>query len=238
MRDGDGRAQPAPPVDPVVSRDVYEVKLGDEYLMSSLFTVAEEELARLGLAALGDGPGGQNRHWDVLVGGLGLGYTARAVLEDSRVRSMHVVEAADAVISWHERGLLPLVRGLTADPRTRLVLGDFFALAASTAARSRPVPTSRPLLSAILVDIDHTPGHLLASLARRLLPAGGPGAAGRPSAPRRGVRPLVGRRARPGFRGRARPRCSPRPARTWSSFPNPLTGGTSANSVYTAVHAR
>ena len=31
---------------------VYEVKLGDEYLMSSLFTVAEEELATLGLAAV------------------------------------------------------------------------------------------------------------------------------------------------------------------------------------------
>ena len=27
--------------------DVFEVKLGEEYLMSSLFTVAEEELARL-----------------------------------------------------------------------------------------------------------------------------------------------------------------------------------------------
>lgn len=36
--------------DPGVRSDVYEVKLGDEYLMSSLFTVAEEELARLGLA--------------------------------------------------------------------------------------------------------------------------------------------------------------------------------------------
>src|SRR6187402_3307430 len=31
--------------------DVFEVKLGDEYLMSSLFVVAEEELAHLGLAA-------------------------------------------------------------------------------------------------------------------------------------------------------------------------------------------
>ena len=44
--------------------DVYEVKLGDEFLMSSLFPVAEIELARLGLAACaGD-------ELDVLVGGL------------------------------------------------------------------------------------------------------------------------------------------------------------------------
>ena len=58
--------------EPTLDVDVYEVKLGDEYLMSSLFTVAEEELARLGLAAhAGD-------RLDVLVGGLGLGYTAVA----------------------------------------------------------------------------------------------------------------------------------------------------------------
>ncbi len=38
--------------EPTLDVDVYEVKLGDEYLMSSLFTVAEEELARLGLAAV------------------------------------------------------------------------------------------------------------------------------------------------------------------------------------------
>src|SRR6266851_1146093 len=32
--------------------DIYEIKLGDAFLMSSQFTVAEIELARLGLAAL------------------------------------------------------------------------------------------------------------------------------------------------------------------------------------------
>src|SRR4051794_21730222 len=74
-------------VDPTTKTEVYEVKLGDEYLMSSLFTVAEEELARLALAALPDAP------LDVVVGGLGLGYTARTALTDDRVRSLIVVEA-------------------------------------------------------------------------------------------------------------------------------------------------
>ena len=36
--------------DPTVRADVFEVKLDDEHLMSSLFTVAEKELARLALA--------------------------------------------------------------------------------------------------------------------------------------------------------------------------------------------
>ena len=37
-------------IEPTLKVEVYEVKLGDEFLMSSLFTVAEIELARLGLA--------------------------------------------------------------------------------------------------------------------------------------------------------------------------------------------
>ena len=100
--------------------DIFEVKLGDEYLMSSLFTVAEEELARLGLAAsVGD-------DLAVLVGGLGLGYTAIAALRDSRVASMTVIDTMPAVIDWHERGLLPVSETLTGDARTKLVLDDFF----------------------------------------------------------------------------------------------------------------
>ena len=112
-------------LDPLVGVEVYEVKIDDEFLMSSLFTVAEVELARLGLAAA------RGDRLDVVVGGLGLGYTARAALEDPRVRSLLVVEALDEVIAWHERGLLPFAAPLTTDPRSRLVEADFFAMAAA-----------------------------------------------------------------------------------------------------------
>jgi spermidine synthase len=131
--------------------DVYEIKLGDEFLMSSLFTVAEIALARLGLAAL------QRTELDVVVGGLGLGYTAQAVLEDKRVRSLIVVDALAEVIEWHERGLLPLGEQLMADPRCRLVHGDFFAMSAS--ALDPQTPGRR--FDAVLVDIDHSPTNLL-----------------------------------------------------------------------------
>lgn len=140
--------------EPAREVDVYEVKLGDEWLMSSLFTVGEVELARLGLAALdvaGD--------LDVVVGGLGLGYTAGAALEDDRVASLLVVDAVDAVIGWHADGLLPDVPDLGADSRTRLVHGDFFALAAGTDGFDPERPGRR--FHAILVDIDHTPRHHL-----------------------------------------------------------------------------
>ena len=140
-------------LEPSLQVDVYEVKLGDEFLMSSLFTVAEVELARLGLAALPD------TDLDVLVGGLGLGYTARAVLEDPRVRSLTVVEALGEVIAWHERGLLPGSTVLTQDARCRLVAGDFFAM---VRAGTRPdTESGARRFHAVLVDIDHSPRHVL-----------------------------------------------------------------------------
>lgn len=137
--------------EPTREVDVHEVKLGDEYLMSSLFTVAEEELARLGLAAA-DGDG-----LDVVVGGLGLGYTARAALEDDRVGSVVVVEALAPVIEWHEQDLLPVAAALTGDPRTRFVHGDFFALAAG----DEPFAPGEGDVDVVLLDVDHTPGHHL-----------------------------------------------------------------------------
>jgi spermidine synthase len=133
--------------------DVFEIKLGDEYLMSSLFTASEIALARLGLAEL-SGSG-----LDVVVGGLGLGYTAQAVLAHAAVKSLLVVEALDAVIDWHRTGLLPLGPLLTKDPRCRFVLGDLFALADSKEGFDPDEPARR--FDAILVDIDHSPDFLL-----------------------------------------------------------------------------
>jgi spermidine synthase len=138
--------------DPVSRLDVYEVKLDDDYLMSSLFTVAEVELARLALAVH---PGAAV---DVVVGGLGLGYTARTMLEDARVASLTVVEALDEVIAWHRNGLLPFAAPVTADRRSRLVLGDFFAMAAG-AGFDPDKPGRR--FHVVAVDIDHSPRHLL-----------------------------------------------------------------------------
>ena len=139
--------------DPIFSKDVFEIKLGEEFLMTSSFTDSEIALARLALAQL------SNENLDVVVGGLGLGYTAKEVLSFGAVQSLLVVDTMDAVIDWHETGLLPLGAELCADQRCRFVHGDFFALAAS----SDGFDTSRPArkFDAILVDIDHSPKFLL-----------------------------------------------------------------------------
>jgi spermidine synthase len=134
--------------------EVYEIKLGDAFLMSSLFTDSERKLANLALARLPDSG------LEVVVGGLGLGYTAKAVLDHDTVGSLIVVDALEAVIDWHRSGLLPLGPQLTGDPRCRFAHGDFFALAAS-AAGFDPERSGRRF-DAILVDIDHAPDFWLA----------------------------------------------------------------------------
>lgn len=130
--------------------EVYEIMLGESFLMSSLFHAVEDAVADLGLREL------EGSDWDVVVGGLGLGYTAAAALAQPRVRSLTIVEFLEPVIGWHRRGLVPLGRELTADPRCRFLHGDFFALASSTggfAAGQR--------FHAVLLDIDHSPRNLL-----------------------------------------------------------------------------
>ncbi len=140
-------------LEPTLQVDVWEVKLGDDFLMSSLFTTGERALAELGLAAAATG--GQ---LDVVVGGLGLGYTAQAALADDRVRSLYIVDALAAVIDWHHRHLVPLGAELTGDPRCTLVHGDFFALVEGGSPFAAGAPAH---FDAILVDIDHSPRHLL-----------------------------------------------------------------------------
>ena len=157
---------------------IYEVRLGEEFLMSSLFTDAEIQLARLALA------GFEEDELDVVVGGLGLGYTAVAALRETSVRSLRVIEVMEAVIDWHQRHLVPLGKELTSDSRCSLVHADFFALASS---ESGGFDTADPdkLMHAVLLDIDHSPGHWLSpenstfyttqglqSLANKLHPGG------------------------------------------------------------------
>ena len=211
-------------VDPTLGRELYEAKLNDEYLMSSLFTVAEIELARLGLAAV------EGADLDVLVGGLGLGYTAVAAHEDDRVARLTVAEALGPVIDWHRQGLLPEAAGLAGDPRTTLLQADFFAMVRGD---EEPDGWEPRQLDAILLDVDHTPRHVLHPSHRHLYTG-------------EGLQELAGH-LRPGgvfalwsddpedadFMGTARGVFASVEAHE-VLFDNPLTGGQSANTVYVA----
>ncbi len=129
---------------------VYEVKLGDEFLMSSLFTEGEKQLARIGLNGL-DGK------LDVVVGGLGLGYTVAAALDFENVSSLLVIDAFREVINWHQEGLVPMGERLTNDERCKMLKGDFFSMARQGFDAEDPARK----FDAVLLDIDHSPHHYL-----------------------------------------------------------------------------
>ena len=121
---------------------VTEVSLNHEFLMSSYNTASERALASVALEMLaGEG-------LDVLVGGLGLGYTAREALQSSRVARVEVVEFLPQVIGWLDQGLIPLAGELKADPRLAVVQGDVYRRLAEPPARAYDL---------ILIDVDHSP---------------------------------------------------------------------------------
>ena len=139
-------------LEPTLKIDVFEIKIGEDGLMSSLITDGEEAVSRLALAAT------SNTSLDVVVGGRGLGYTAQTVLDDQRVTSLSVIDALAPVIDWHERHLIPLGESVSTDKRCEFVLGNFFEIAANGMDVGADAPDQ---FDAIIVDIDHSPRHLL-----------------------------------------------------------------------------
>lgn len=123
---------------------VTEVSLNHELLMSSYITDSERALARL---ALDMHHGGE---LDVLVGGLGLGYTAHELLTvgSDRIARVEVLEYLPQVIDWVERGLVPLADDLRAEPRLTATQGDVYGRLAGPPERQHDL---------ILIDVDHSP---------------------------------------------------------------------------------
>ncbi len=165
----------------------------------------------------------------MLVGGLGLGYTAVAALDDPRVSSLTVVDALAAVIGWHQQRLVPAAAALVDDARTRLVEADFFAVAAHPGEGVPGAPGRT--YDVVLVDIDHSPRHTLAAAhggfystaglrqLRRLLHPGGVFALWSDDPPDDEFVATLGA-------------VFDEVQAHVVTFPNPLTGGEASNSVY------
>ncbi len=165
-------------------KEIYEVKLGDHFLMSSLFHEAETKMVELSLAMA------TKNDLAVVVGGLGLGHTAAAALADSRTTSLVVVEYLAPVLLWHKAHLVPLGNLLCSDPRCRMVHDDFFARTRNADQGFDPdFPGKKQDI--ILLDIDHTPNRLLHRTTPGFIPPRLDGT-GRTFDPGRGICPVVG----------------------------------------------
>jgi spermidine synthase len=128
---------------------VTEIMLDHAFLMSSHITFSERALARVALEMHAGSA------LQVLVGGLGLGYTAWEALASPRVARAEIVEFSPGVIAWMRQGLVPLSSELCAEPRAQIVEGDVFerlALAPESAG---------PRFDLILIDVDHSPAEPL-----------------------------------------------------------------------------
>lgn len=121
---------------------VTEVTLNHLFLMSSTNTVSERALATLALEMAGGDA------LNLLVGGLGLGYTAAEALASSRVAKVEAIEFLPQVIDWLDRDLFPLASTLKGDNRFSVTQGDVYALLAGPPDQTWDL---------ILIDVDHAP---------------------------------------------------------------------------------
>lgn len=211
---------------------VYEVILNGEFLMSSLFHAAEDALAYLAVETLADSR--RTEPLCLVVGGLGLGYTAAAALEHAEVGELRVVDIFPELIGWHRDGLVPMGSQLSEDPRCQLIEGDFFALTEGVGFDA-DAPGRR--FDGILLDIDHTPEHWLhpdhavfysESGLRRIQAHLRPGGVFAMWADREPDDAFVERLRAVFKEARAE----------LVHFPNPLTGGEACGTVYLARTAR
>jgi len=122
----------------------YFLKLNGRQLMSTTSTTSELLLAELPCKGLANRP-----HSCVLIGGLGLGYSLRRVLElTNRSATVEVAELLPEVIAWNREFLGKVNGALLDDPRVKVITGDVFEVIGQ-AGNAR--------YDAILLDVDNGP---------------------------------------------------------------------------------
>ncbi len=125
--------------------EVLELRANGVFVMDTAETTSEVALATAALELVADPR-------DVLVGGLGLGFTLQAVLTDPRVEKCTVVEIEQALVGWMRDGTIRHGQQVLADARAHVVVADV-SLALAEARESS--------YDLVLLDVDNGPGYLV-----------------------------------------------------------------------------
>jgi spermidine synthase len=121
----------------------FSIRVNGRLLMNSRVHDSEQSLAALALGTLGDRARAQ-----VLVGGLGFGFTLAAALERlGAAASVTVIEIAPAVVRWNREWLGVLNGRALDDPRVTVEVSDVCAL----------IRGGGRAFDVILLDVDNGP---------------------------------------------------------------------------------
>ena len=126
--------------------EVLELVVDGTFAMDTVDTTTEVALAERALA----------RHpapRRVLVGGLGLGMTVRAVLADARVAHVDVVELAAPLVEWSRAALVPELAAIEGE-RCAVHVADVLDVLAGRCAPRGP-------WDVVLLDVDNGPDFLV-----------------------------------------------------------------------------
>ncbi|WP_310911596.1 spermidine synthase family protein [Lipingzhangella rawalii] len=126
----------------------YEIIADGMFLMDTRDGRSERAMVSAGLRALPRGRVGVR----VLVGGLGVGFTARAALDEPSVDHVHVLELEPRVIAWHQGPLAAGAGHLLAEDRCLIECADLVAWL--DAAGSVPETAGYDL---VCLDVDNGP---------------------------------------------------------------------------------
>ena len=126
--------------------DVLELVVDGAFAMDTVDTSSEVALSTEGLRRAASPT-------RVLVGGLGLGFTARAVLADPRVGHIDVVELAEPLVRWAREGVTAELDGIQGT-RCTLHHADVADVLSGLAGPAGP-------WDVVLLDVDNGPGFLV-----------------------------------------------------------------------------
>ena len=139
----------------------FSIMLGANELMNSRLSGSEEALGTLACAKLASCPNA-----DVLIGGLGMGFTLRAVLAElGNDAKITIVELVPAVVAWAKGPMADHHGASLSDPRSNIVIDDVAALIRNYGAG----------YDAILLDVDNGPDGLTKGANDHLYSTGGLG---------------------------------------------------------------